>query len=632
MKMISNPHIRNIAIIAHVDHGKTTLVDSMFRQSGLFRENEEVDERIMDSMELERERGITIAAKNCAIKWNDIKINIIDTPGHADFGGEVERALSMADGALLLVDASEGPLPQTRFVLEKALKMNLTIIVVINKIDRQDARPLEVLDEIYSLLIDLGATEKQLDFPVVYAVGRDGIASTDPDIRTKNLDVLMRMIIEKIPAPVAEEGKPFQMLVSDLSYSSFLGRLAVGKVVNGSASSSDELVCIKADSRKLPLKVSKLQVYDGTSLRETNSIAAGDIVVLSGIDNVHIGDTICTSEAPRALPRIVVDEPTVFMRFTRNTSPFAGKDGRFVQPTKIWERLVKESLTNVSIQVEEAEDREGFIVKGRGEFQIAILIETMRREGYEFSVGRPRVIFHYKKGRKQEPIEEVTIDCENTYSGIVTEKLLKRKGLLVNMEHTGNSRVRMIFSVPSRALIGYRDEFLTDTRGTGTINSSLSGYEDFRGEFPLRFTGSLVSDRPGRAVAYALANLEARGRLFIKPGDEVYEGMIVGEHNRENDLNVNPCRPKKLSNMRAAGKDDAVILTPVIPPTLEQAIQYIGDNELVEVTPNFIRMRKAVLQANERKLSGRKPDASKPSGRKPGERKISERKSLSLTG
>ncbi|NOY09349.1 MAG: translational GTPase TypA [Spirochaetes bacterium] len=606
MGKICNSSIRNIAIIAHVDHGKTTLVDQIFKQSGLFRKDQEVDERIMDSMDLERERGITIAAKNCAIKWGGIKINIIDTPGHADFGGEVERALSMADGALLLVDASEGPLPQTRFVLDKALKLGLSIIVVINKIDRQDARPLEVLDEIYSLLIDLGATEEQLDFPVVYAVGRDGTVVKNPDEKSENLNLLMDMIVETIPSPVSTQGKPFQMLVSDLSYSNYLGRLAVGRIVNGSAFSSEELVCIKDGGKLVPLKVSKLQVYDGLGLRETKAVEAGDIAVLSGIENVNIGDTICTRDAPEALPRILVDEPTVFMRFSRNTSPFAGKDGKYVQPSKIWARLVKESLLNVSIRVEEAEDKEGFIVKGRGEFQMAIIVETMRREGFELCVGRPKVIYRYKNGKKQEPVEDVIIDCENTYSGVVTEKILKRKGLLSGIEHTGNGRIRLTFSVPSRSLIGYRDEFLTDTRGTGTINSSFKGYENFRGEFPSRFTGSLVSDRSGTAVAYALSNLEARGKLFVKPGDAVYEGMIAGEHNRENDLNVNPCKPKKLSNMRAAGKDDAVTLTPIVPLTLERAIQFIRDDELVEVTPKIIRMRKTILQAQKRKLDGRR--------------------------
>jgi len=586
----------------------------MFKQSGLFRKDQEVDERIMDSMDLERERGITIAAKNCAIKWAGIKINIIDTPGHADFGGEVERALSMADGALLLVDASEGPLPQTRFVLEKALELDLSIIVVINKIDRQDARPLEVLDEIYSLLIDLGASEEHLDCPVLYAVGREGTVVKNPGDRSENLNLLMDMIIETIPPPASTSGKPFQMLVSDLSYSNYFGRLAVGKVINGSVFSSEELVCTKEGGELVTLKVSKLQVYDGLGLRETEAVETGDIVVLSGIENVNIGDTICTREAPKALSRISVDEPTVFMRFLRNASPFAGRDGKYVQPSKIWERLVRESLLNVSIRVEEAEDKEGFIVKGRGEFQMVILIETMRREGFEVCVGRPNVIYHNKNGKKQEPIKDVFIDCENTYSGIVTEKLLKRKGLLSGIKHIANSRIRLTFSVPSRSLIGYRDEFLTDTRGTGTINSSFKGYENFRGEFPSRFTGSLISDRSGNATAYALSNLEARGKLFIKPGDAVYEGMVVGEYNRKNDLNVNPCKPKKLSNMRAAGKDDAVTLTPVTPLTLERAIQFIGDDELVEVTPKIIRMRKTILQSQQRKVDQlkRKSDLNPP--------------------
>ena len=597
-----NEKIRNIAIIAHVDHGKTTLVDAMFRQSGVFREGQNVDERIMDSMDLEKERGITIAAKNCAIEWNGVKINIIDTPGHADFGGEVERALSMVDGAILLVDASEGPLPQTRFVLNKALESGLPIMVVINKIDRQDARPHEVLDEISDLLIDLDASEDQLDFPLLYAVGRDGIAMESPDKKGENLNILMDMIIEEIPAPVVDKDKSFQMLVSDLSYSDFLGRLAIGKIYNGVAKSNESLICINEEGKHLPLRISKLQQYTGLSAVDTDSAEAGDIVILAGIDNVHIGDTICTSAYPKALKRITVDEPVVSMKFEKSTSPFSGQEGKFVQSSKIYDRLKKETLLNVSMKVERADSGESFIVQGRGEFQMVILIETMRREGFEFCVGRPEVIYKYHDGKKMEPVEHLFVDCEEAFVGIVTEKLSRRKGRMLNMVNHETGRIRVEFSVPSRALIGYRDEFLTDTKGTGILNSYLSGYEEYRGDFAERFTGSLVADRQGTAVPYALFNLEPRGSLFIVPGDKLYEGMIIGEHNREKDLNVNPCKTKKLSNMRAAGKDEAVVLTPILPITLERAVQFMRDDELMEITPLSIRLRKRELSAQKRKV------------------------------
>ena len=597
-----NEKIRNIAIIAHVDHGKTTLVDAMFRQSGVFREGQNVDERIMDSMDLEKERGITIAAKNCAIEWNGVKINIIDTPGHADFGGEVERALSMVDGAILLVDASEGPLPQTRFVLNKALESGLPIMVVINKIDRQDARPHEVLDEISDLLIDLDASEDQLDFPLLYAVGRDGIAMESPDKKGENLNILMDMIIEEIPAPVVDKDKSFQMLVSDLSYSDFLGRLAIGKIYNGVAKSNESLICINEEGKHLPLRISKLQQYTGLSAVDTDSAEAGDIVILAGIDNVHIGDTICTSAYPKALKRITVDEPVVSMKFEKSTSPFSGQEGRFVQSSKIYDRLKKETLLNVSMKVERADSGESFIVQGRGEFQMVILIETMRREGFEFCVGRPEVIYKYHDGKKMEPVEHLFVDCEEAFVGIVTEKLSRRKGRMLNMVNHETGRIRVEFSVPSRALIGYRDEFLTDTKGTGILNSYLSGYEEYRGDFAERFTGSLVADRQGTAVPYALFNLEPRGSLFIVPGDKLYEGMIIGEHNREKDLNVNPCKTKKLSNMRAAGKDEAVVLTSILPMTLERAVQFMRDDELMEITPLSIRLRKRELSAQKRKV------------------------------
>ncbi|MDD2390257.1 MAG: translational GTPase TypA [Desulfobacterales bacterium] len=595
-----NETLRNIAIIAHVDHGKTTLVDTMFRQSGLFREGQQVDERIMDSMDLERERGITIAAKNCSVSWKGVKINIIDTPGHADFGGEVERALSMADGALLLVDASEGPLPQTRFVLKKTLEAGLKVIVVINKIDRKDARPAEVLDEVYDLFIDLGANDEQLDFPYLYAIGRQGIAQIRLEDKGENLHPLFDAILKHIPAPAHTPGASFQMLVADLDYSDYMGRLAIGKIVNGRIRISDSLVCIGEKGRQIPLKISKLQIYDGLNLKVVNEADPGDIVVLAGIEAVTIGDTICTRDCPKPLKRIAVDEPTVAMKFTINTSPQAGKEGKIVQSSKIRERLLKETLRNVAIKVEETDSRDVFLVKGRGEFQMAILIETMRREGFELCVGRPEVIFRYEDGKQLEPIEHLYIDCEETFQGVVTEKLSLRKGKMINLVNNGKGRVRIEFSVPTRSLIGYRDEFLTDTKGTGIINAYLSGYDLYRGDFPSRFTGSLVSDRSGVGVAYALYNLEPRGRLFIVPGEPVYEGMIVGENSKDSDMNVNPCKGKKLTNMRASGKDDSVILTPVKAMTLERAIHFIREDEMVEVTPMSIRLRKTELSAQKR--------------------------------
>jgi len=595
-----NENIRNIAIIAHVDHGKTTLVDAMFKQSGLFRPGLEVDERIMDSMDLERERGITIAAKNCSVRWNGVKINIIDTPGHADFGGEVERALSMADGAILLVDASEGPLPQTRFVLKKTLEKGLKVIVVINKIDRKDARPDAVLDKIYDLFIDLDADEEQLDFPYLYAVGREGIAKKTLTERRDDLHPLFETILDEIPAPQFNPEEPFQMLVSDLGYSDYLGRLAIGRVFNGNAQFNDTLACINDKAEHLPLKISKLQVYDGMVLKAAETAEPGEIVVLSGIEDVMIGDTICTKEYPKSLKRITVDEPTISMEFTINTSSLRGKEGRLVQSGKIRERLIKETLQNVGVRFEQTQDRDRFIVKGRGEFQMVILIETMRREGFELSVGRPKVIFKHENGKTLEPIEKLFVDCDEDFLGIVTEKLSLRKGRLTNLVNDGNGRIRAEFSIPSRSLIGYRDEFLTDTKGTGIMNTLFAGHEAFRGDFPTRFTGSIVSDRQGNAVAYALYHLEPRGRLFISPGEPVYEGMIVGEHNKEGDINVNPSKEKKLTNMRAAGKDESTACSPVKPMTLERAINFIADDEMVEVTPRSIRLHKRVLSRQKR--------------------------------
>ncbi|MDM8516255.1 translational GTPase TypA [Desulfobacterales bacterium HSG16] len=601
-KEASNEQIRNIAIIAHVDHGKTTLVDHMFRQSGTFRPGLEVDERIMDNMDLERERGITIAAKNCSVKWKGVKINIIDTPGHADFSGEVERALTMADGAVLLVDASEGPLPQTRFVLKKTLEKGLKVIAVINKIDRKDARPDEILDEIYDLFIDLDADDEQLDFSYLYAVGRSGIAKKSLDEESDNLNILFDTIINEVPAPRFDAEEPFQMLVSDLGYSDYLGRLAIGRVINGNAQFNETMVCINDENKQIPFKISKLQVYDGVKLTEAETVESGDIVVLSGMEDVTIGDTICTKEFPKALKRISVDEPTISMEFTINTSPLAGQDGKIVQSGKIRERLIKETLQNVAIRFEQTSDRDRFIVKGRGEFQMAILIETMRREGFELSVGRPKVIYKHESGKILEPVEKLYVDCADDFLGVVTEKLSLRKGRMTNLVNNGHGRARAEFSIPSRSLIGYRDEFLTDTRGTGIMNTIFSGYEPFRGEFPTRSTGSIVSDRQGKSVAYALFHLEPRGRLFIAPGEHVYEGMIAGEHNKSSDINANPCKEKKLTNMRASGKDESTVCTPVQPMTLERAINFIKDDEMVEVVPNSIRLHKRVFSAQKRHM------------------------------
>ncbi len=596
-----NQNIRNIAIIAHVDHGKTTLVDAMFKQSGLFRKDQDVADRLMDRMDLERERGITISAKNCSVVWNNIKINIIDTPGHADFGGEVERALSMADGAILLVDSSEGPLPQTRFVLRKTLELGLKVIVIINKIDRKDARPDQVLDEIYDLFIDLEASDDQLDFTYLYAIGRNGVVSKTPDTMEDNLNLLFTTITSEIPPPVYKTSEPFQMLVSDLGYSDYLGRLAIGKVKNGTISTNDSLVCIDENSELHPLRVTKLQSYIGITLAPIESVEPGDIVILSGIENVKIGDTICTKEHPKPLKRINVDEPTIAMKFTINDSPFCGMEGKYVQSSQLRKRLLKESLQNVAIQIEDTADSDSLLVKGRGEFQMAILIETMRRENFEFCVGRPEVIYKYENGGKLEPMERLFVDCDENYMGIVTEKLSVRKGKMTSLTNKGTGRVGIEFSVPSRALIGYRDEFLTDTRGTGIMNSYFSGHEAYKGDFPTRFNGSIVADRKGNAVAYALFNLEPRGQLFIKPGDPGYEGMIIGEHNRDMDINVNQCKEKKLTNVRASGRDDAVVLSPIRPMTIERALNFIKDDELVEITPKSIRLRKTILSASKRK-------------------------------
>ncbi len=593
----TNNSIRNIAIIAHVDHGKTTLVDHMLKQGMIaLKSSVTGTDRVMDSMDLERERGITIAAKNCSVMWKDTKINILDTPGHADFGGEVERALKMVDGAILLVDSSEGPLPQTRFVLKKALEARLPIIVVVNKIDRQDARPEEVLNDVYDLFIDLDADESQIEFPVLYAIGRDGIAKKTLGEESTNLAPLFDQILESISGPQHDDEEPLQVLITNIGYSDYLGRLGIGRIFNGSVKKGQTLVRIGEGGTALPLKLSAVQVYQGVIFETIDLATPGEIVILSGADEIQIGDTVCAKELPKALPRITVDEPTMSVSISANTSPFSGREGEFVQSRKILERLHKETLYNVAIKIEEDAASDVFQVKGRGEFQMAILIETMRREGYELTVGRPKIIFKYEGNEKLEPIEHLFIDCDEQFLGTVTEKLSVRKGKMTNLINNGSGRVRMEFSIPSRGLIGYRSEFLTDTRGTGLMNSYLSGYEPYRGDFVSRRNGSLVSDREGDAIPYALYHLEPRGRLFVLPGDKLYRGMIVGEHNRENDLYVNASKEKKLSNMRASGKDEHIQLTPVLPLTLEAAMEFINDDELLEVTPKNIRLRKASLK------------------------------------
>ncbi|HQL05796.1 MAG TPA: translational GTPase TypA [Treponemataceae bacterium] len=599
----TNPSIRNIAIIAHVDHGKTTLVDAMLSQSGAFREGKDMPERMMDSMDLERERGITIAAKNCSVVWKGIKINMLDTPGHADFGGEVERALSMVDGVILLVDASEGPLPQTRFVLGKALNLGRSVIVLVNKIDRNDARCAEVLSDVYDLFIDLGANDAQLDFPLLYAVGKRGIAnaSLEGNFESGNLNPLFDMILEKIPAPSYISSEPFQMLVSDLSYSDFFGRQAIGKVIHGKTKAKDALVCLGENGAVKNLNVTKLQTYEGITLVDTDTAESGDIIVLSGIADVKIGDTICTRDAPKALPRIVIDEPTVSMRFSVNTSPIAGTEGKNPTSTILLERLKKETLKNVSLQVDEENRGGGFLVRARGEFQLVILIETLRREGFELGVTRPEVIFKQVDGKKMEPVEHVYIDCAEVYAGNVTMKLNGHKGRMLAYTSQAGGRVHLEFSVPARALLGYRDQFLTDTKGTGIMNTIFSGFEDYRGDFDEFTNGFLVSDHNGVGVTYGLFHLEPHGYLYIVAGDPVYEGMIIGQHNLRYDLVVNPSKEKKLSNMRSTSKDEALTLTPIQPMTLERAILLLQEDEMVEVTPKSVRIRKIILSELERK-------------------------------
>jgi GTP-binding protein len=592
--------IRNIAIIAHVDHGKTTLVDAMLKQSGLFRANEATVERMMDSMDLERERGITIMAKNASVHYGTVKINIVDTPGHSDFGGEVERVLKMVDGVMLLVDASEGPLPQTRYVLSKALAQQLPAIVVINKIDRQDARAEEVVSEVFDLFIDLDATEEQVDFPVIYTVARDGIARRELADDSQDLRPLFEEILRTIPPPAGDSSEVLQMLVANLDYNDYVGRLAIGRMFSGTVEVGNQISICKLDGRIEKTKVTKLYAFEGMKQQAIERAEAGEIVALAGIEDIYIGETVSAADDPRPLPRIVVDEPTISMIFSVNVSPFAGREGKFVTSRKIRERLDKEALANVAIRIEPTDTMDSFKVSGRGELQLAIIIEMMRREGYEVQVSKPEVITRNEEGRKLEPIELAVIDCPETFIGVITEALGRRRGRMTKMINHGTGRVRMEFEVPSRGLIGFRSEFLTDTKGTGLINTIFLRWDEWQGTISQRITGALVADRAGQATTYALYNLQERGELFVRPNTQVYEGMIIGENARDVDLDVNVVKEKKLTNMRASTADEAMRLVPFRELSLEQALEFIREDELVEVTPDSIRMRKKILASNQR--------------------------------
>jgi len=597
---MSNTTIRNIAIIAHVDHGKTTLVDAMLRQSGIFRSNEDVGERVMDSNELERERGITILAKNTGIRYGGVKINIVDTPGHSDFGGEVERALKIVDGVLLLVDASEGPLPQTRYVLMKALESRLPVIAVINKIDRPDARIQEVLNELFDLFIDLDASEDQLDFPIIYSNARAGIAKRKLEEESENLRPLFEAIIEHMPPSPGDPESVLQLLVANLDYSDYLGRLAIGRVFNGTLRLGDEVGIVKLDGALQTTKITKMYSFEGLKRVDETIGLPGSILAIAGVEGINIGETITHPETPNPLPKIQIDEPTIAIIFTINTSPFAGREGSYVTSRNLRDRLDKELLTNVSIRVEQAGGPESFRVMGRGELQLAILIETMRREGYELMVGKPEILTREINGQIHEPVELLIVDCPEMFLGVIIEKLGGRKGRMGKMVNHGSGRVRLEFQVPTRGLIGLRSELLTDTRGTAILNTLFNGYVPWQGDIPSRPTGALVADRAGKSTSYAIWNLQERGEILITPGTEVYEGMIVGENARDVDLDVNIVKEKKLTNMRASTADEAIRLVSPRILNLEQAIEFIRDDEFVEVTPQSIRLRKKILAANKR--------------------------------
>ncbi len=601
---VANPLRRNIAIIAHVDHGKTTLVDAMLHQSGVFRANERVEERALDNIDLERERGITILAKNTAIRYRDLLINVVDTPGHADFGGEVERTLTMVDGVLLLVDASEGPLPQTRFVLRKALEQGLPPILVINKMDRHDARPAEVLDEVYDLFIDLDATEEQIDFPVIYANAKAGTASLDPAAPGRTLRPLLDAIADRIPAPRGNPEATLQVVVANLDASDYLGRIAIGRIVNGRVALGDEIAVSKLDGAVDRTRVTKLYLFDGLQRVEIASAAAGDIICLAGIDDITIGETITDPRDPRPISPLRVDEPTVSMVVGVNTSPMAGRDGQYVTSRNLRDRLARELVGNVSLRVEDTESPEQVQVVGRGELQLSILVEMMRREGFELQLARPQIVTRRNAGRVEEPVEELVIDVAEDYQGVVIAQLGTRRATMTKMVNHGSGRVRLEFRIPTRGLIGFRSQFLTDTRGTGILHHLFAGWEPWHGSIAGRPTGALVADRAGRATAYAISNLQERGEIFIAAGAEVYEGMVIGENARPADLDVNVTKEKKLTNMRASTAEEAVRLVPPRLLNLEQSIEFIDDDELVEVTPRSIRLRKRILAANRRPKKG----------------------------
>jgi GTP-binding protein len=593
-------NLRNIAIIAHVDHGKTTLVDAMLKQSGIFRANQEVVERVMDSNDLERERGITILAKNTALFFHDTKINIVDTPGHSDFGGEVERALRMVDGVVLLVDASEGPLPQTRYVLQKALAAKLPPVVVLNKIDRTDARPSEVLNEIYDLFIDLDATEDQLDFPVIYTNAREGVAHREPGDGSKDLLPLFETIVAKIPAPAGDPAATLQLQVMNLDYSEFLGRIAIARMFNGTLTRGTEVGVSKLDGKLQSTKITKLFTFRGLERDEAEHVVAGDVIALAGVEGIQIGESITDLANPAPLDPLTIDEPTLAMIFTVNSGPLSGREGSYLTSRDLRDRLQKELLTNVSIRVEDTDTPESFRVLGRGELQLAILIETMRREGFELMVGKPEIVVRTEDGKKLEPQERLVIDVADSFIGIIMETLGSRRGEMVKMSNHGSGRVRMDFRIPSRGLIGLRSQLLTDTRGTALIHSIFEGWIEYGGEMALRPTGALVADRAGVTTAYALWGIQERGELFVGPAIDVYEGMIIGENAREQDMEVNATREKKLTNMRSSSADEAIRLIPHRELSLEQAIEFIADDEYVEITPKSIRLRKKVLQYNKR--------------------------------
>ncbi len=593
--MSKREDLRNIAIIAHVDHGKTTLVDAMLKQSGVFRENQQVDERVMDNNDLEKERGITILSKNTSLMYKGTKINIVDTPGHADFGGEVERVLKMVDGVLVLVDAFEGCMPQTRFVLKKALSLNLTPIIVVNKVDRPNARPNEVIDEVLELFLELDATDDQFNSPVIYASGRDGTASLTPDKLGDDLTPLFEAIVEHVPAPEGDANAPLQLLISNIDYDDYVGTMAVGRVERGKITTGQNAVICKKDGSLENIRLTKMYMYEGLKRVEASEAKLGDIILVAGVADVKIGETICDVDNPEPLPFVDIDEPTISMTFSVNNSPFAGQDGDYVTSRHLRDRLFKELLTNVSMRVEETDSADSFKVSGRGELHLSVLIETMRREGYEFQVSRPQVIYKKKDGKTLEPMETLVVDVPDEYTGIVIEKLSSRKGQLINMHNGTTGFTRVEFKIPSRSIIGYRSELLTDTRGNGVMNHMLTGYEEFKGDIAARTRGSLVAFEDGEAVTYGLFNAQERGSLFIGPGEKVYQGMVVGESSRAEDIDVNVCKKKHVTNMRAAGSDEALRLVMPKIMSLENCIEFLADDELLEVTPHNLRIRKKIL-------------------------------------